>query len=30
MLLSGGVACPFHNYVFYIKTGGCRVGGAEI
>ena len=28
-LVSGGVECPFHHYVFDIRTGVCRVGGCR-
>jgi 3-phenylpropionate/trans-cinnamate dioxygenase ferredoxin subunit len=28
-LVSGGVECPFHHYVFDLKTGKCRVGACR-
>jgi nitrite reductase/ring-hydroxylating ferredoxin subunit len=29
ILVSGGVECPFHHYVFDLKTGECRVGACR-
>ena len=28
-LASGGVQCPFHHYIFDIKTGECLVGSCR-
>ena len=28
-LPSGGVQCPFHHYVFDIRTGECLIGGCR-